>query len=64
MGPPDDSHPALVLKRKLFKDVVADLKKKSVECSILGKFQMFSEGVSVAGGLCFRIVTRVECWGQ
>lgn len=64
MGPPDDSHPALVLKRKLFKDVVADLKKKGLGCSILGKFQMFSKGEpvcrrgDVAGGLCFRIVTR------
>lgn len=68
-GSPDDSHSALVLKRKLFKDVVADL-KKSIECSILGKFQMVSEGEpvcrtgDVAGGLRFRIVTRVEHWGQ
>lgn len=57
-------------EEKTVQGYLADFFKKSVECSILGKFQMVSEGEpvcrrgDVAGGLCFRIVTRVEQWGQ
>lgn len=63
-GSPRWFTPSPCFEEKTVQGCCGRFKKKSVECSILGKFQMFSEGVSVAGGLCFRIVTRVECWGQ
>lgn len=69
VGPNGDSHSTFILERELFRDVVPD-KKKSLECSILGKFQMVSEAEpfcrrgNVVGRICSRIMTWVACWGQ
>lgn len=55
MGPPDDSYPALVLKRKLFKDVVADFKKKVLVVQFLE-----SSRCSVRASLCAEEVMWLE----